>query len=174
MPTSLRDNDEDVRGYVRRAGVRTALDVGAGSGTYANVLAGTGVVLDAVEVWLPYVIDYGLGEVYRSVTTADVRSLARVGYRPKHAPYDLVIFGDVLEHMSAEEGLAVWKWAATIADAGLISAPTVHWPQGAEGGNPHEAHVQDHLGADEWEAAFGPFDEVHQYEKTATMIRRFR
>jgi hypothetical protein len=56
---------------------------------------------------------------------------------------DLVIFGDVLEHMTKEESQMLVSQALTISKYVVISIPIVHSPQGAYGGNPFEIHVKD-------------------------------
>jgi predicted TPR repeat methyltransferase len=171
MPHSLRENDEVVVDFARWKRVETVLDVGVGCGTYAHLLAPIGCTLDAIEVWRPYVQEYDLESLYRAVYVGDVRDMAKSN--DWNHSYDLIIFGDVLEHMTMAEALAVWGWAAEVATWGMISVPTVHWPQaGTE--NPYEEHVQEHIDVTELTRVFGPFDEIHRFAQTATFIRRFR
>ena len=169
MPYSVRENDPDVLGYVARHRIGLVLDIGPGSGTYADLL-GHACTLDAVEAWPAYVAEYHLTSKYRHILIDDVRA---VGEQPER--YDLVIFGDVLEHMTRTEAAAVWAWAPTVADRGLVSLPLDHWPQHAEDdGNPHEAHDADHLtGRDLLDGALGAFEDVWVYDQTATFARRF-
>lgn len=170
MPHSLRENDALVRDFAETHEIKVALDVGAGSGTYARLLAPLGVTLDAVEIWQPYLEEYNLSTLYRDVFVEDVRTMAHSS--DWNHSYDLVIFGDVLEHMTEAEALSVWAWAHRVAHWGLISVPIVHWPQeGTE--NPHEAHVQDHIDAADLITKFGPFSVQHLYPKTATFIKEF-
>lgn len=170
MPHSIRDNDHVVRDYVARKNIRTVLDIGAGSGTYARLLGGDVGRIDAVEAWEPYIDEYKLHDLYDTITVADVRTLARsIGYLAG-TYYDLIIFGDIIEHMSTADGMHVWDWAKTVASHGLLSVPTVHWPQDHVGGNPYEAHVQDLLTVEDYEKTFGPFDEVYTYDQTATFL----
>lgn len=166
MPHSARENDEDVRRFVIDHDIDRVLDVGAGSGTYAHLL-GEFCHLDAIEVWQPYVEEYRLEDLYQNICVADVLWCVGMEAREK---WDLVIFGDVLEHMSQEGALMVWNWAHTIARWGLISAPIVPFPQGTEHGNPYEAHVQEQMDL----TAFGPFDVQHNYLVTGTFIKEFK
>lgn len=176
MPGSIRENNDDLTRFVQEWGIRTILDVGVGWGTYENLLGDRVALLDGIEVWEPYVRQYGLRARYRRLIIADVRDVARDGHALLDPPYDLVIFGDVLEHMSRDEALEVWEWGHTIAKAGLISLPMAHYPQGAERGNHFETHHEDHLtGADllHPETPFGPFDLQWSYEVTGTFVKAF-
>lgn len=165
MPYSARENDADVRGYVTRHGIATVLDIGAGSGTYATLL-GDLCTLDAIEAWDPYVEQFDLPSKYRHVTVCDVRD------RPDVGRYDLVILGDILEHMTPDEAAQVWAWAPTVADHGIISIPLDHWPQGAHDGNHLEAHHPDHLtGRHLLAGTLGTFDETWTYALTATFAK---
>jgi predicted TPR repeat methyltransferase len=170
MPHSLRDNDDLVLDFCRTNNIQTVLDIGAGSGTYAHLLKPIGVTLDAVEIWPPYLEKYDLHAKYRDIFVEDVRVMAHSS--DWNASYDLIIFGDVLEHMSKADSLSVWAWAHRVARWGLISLPIVHWPQaGTE--NPHEEHVQDHIHIPDVIADYGPFTGWQAFPKTATFIKEF-
>lgn len=173
MPESLRDNNLVARAYVQEHDIETVLDVGAGSGTYAKVLHGLVFDIDAVEVWRPYVKQFGLTDLYRDIVIGNVTDLAYAGWTPEQGVYDLVIFGDVLEHMTADDARTVWAWAKTVAKRGLISVPIVDWLQGHVHGNPFEKHVQDLVTVAEWQQALGPFDVTHVYDQTATFLKEF-
>lgn len=172
MPGSVRENDQFVKQFVLMHDLSTVLDVGAGKGTYADLLAPLGLVVDGIEVWPPYVKEFDLVNKYRSLTIEDARTaVPRIA---KARRYDLVVFGDVLEHMTEEESLDLWKAAAKVAAYGLISVPVIHYPQGAEFGNPYEVHVQEHLTPEHVRATFGPFDYEAVYSVTGTFIKRFQ
>ncbi len=68
---------------------------------------------------------------------------------------DVVVLGDVAEHMTREEALDLWARAAAAArHAVYLSIPVVHYPQGSIEGNPHEHHVVDDWDHDAVLAAF--------------------
>lgn len=117
---------------------RFILDVGAGSGTYADALHASSYngAIDAVEVWGNSIQKYHLKRKYRVVYNDDIRNF-------KNFDYDVVIFGDVLEHMSKEDAVAVWQKTAAQADYALIAIPIVDYHQGEIDGNPYEEHVKD-------------------------------
>ncbi len=114
------------------------LDVGAGSGTYSDALKKYRYrgVIDAVEVWQPYIDEFGLHSKYNNVFNEDIRTFDDLGY-------DVVIFGDILEHMDKQEALDLWARVALSADYALIAIPIIHYHQGEMNGNPYEVHVKD-------------------------------
>ena len=117
---------------------RSILDLGAGSGTYGRLLRPLlppDVHMTAVEIHAAYVSEYKLWHFYDTVIIADVRS-----YDAPRA--DVIILGDVLEHMTKSEALEVWIRALRNADkAVFLSLPIVEWPQGPMYGNEYERHV---------------------------------
>lgn len=137
MGTSYPEGKPFIASRIMASGARRILDVGAGSGTWARELrrAGFEGVIDGVEVWQPYIDTFRLLEVYDDVYEQDVREWKRRHFDG----YDVVIFGDVLEHMP--EGDAVRTWTrAGIAPYRALSLPVVPYPQGALNGNPYEVH----------------------------------
>lgn len=111
------------------------LDVGAGCGTYRWYL-GSGYNMDAVEVW-PEAID-GLKEMYRNVFQEDIRTFE---YKQN---YDLIIFGDILEHLSVEDAKRVLNEAKKHSKHILIAVP-YQYEQDALYGNEAEIHLQPDL-----------------------------
>lgn len=120
----------------------TVLDVGAGSGTYGIALRNLrpDLHLTALEVWAPYISRFKLRTIYNSVINVDVRKLTPLWWPQS----DVVILGDVLEHMTAQDAQHVWRQAQRAARLAVFaSIPIVHYPQGHEEGNPYEEHVVD-------------------------------
>jgi predicted TPR repeat methyltransferase len=168
MPGSIRENDEDIQKWVKDNDIRTVLDVGAGMGTYSTLLRHLVITMDAIEVWQPYVDEFALEGFYDMVRVEDVRQLDEGDF----VGYDLVIFGDVLEHMSREESLRVWHLASS-AKYGMLSVPIVHFPQGEMWNNPYERHIQEDMFPDEVRRDYGPFVFEKEYEWTGTFIKEF-
>ena len=169
MPSSMNENKPYALDIITRViKPRHILDVGCGMGTYYDLLKPhlPDVAIDGVEIWEPYISQYKLDEKYDYLYFDDAR---QIGFMP----YDLVIFGDVLEHMTNEDALSVWDIARRSAGWGMISLPIVHYPQGAEFGNPYEEHVQDHINVDDLERDFGPFDYKETFRMTGTFFKRF-
>lgn len=114
------------------------LDVGACDGVWYDLLHGTDVIMDAVEVWKPNIEKYHLEDKYDDVFNMDIREFK---YTFK---YDLIIFGDVIEHMSIKDAQKVLEEAYDWAKDIIVAVP-FRWPQDAIYGNPYEKHVQDDL-----------------------------
>lgn len=169
MPGSVRENDADVIAFVADNGIKRVLDVGAGGGTYSDLLRGYVEQIDAVEIWRPYIDEFKITDKYSNVYEIDARDMSSADFNG----YDLIIFGDVMEHMSEQDSLTVWRESGRMAAWGLISVPIIHYPQGAEFGNPYEVHVQEHLHPERVRELFGPFDYEWVYSITGTFVRRF-
>lgn len=117
------------------------LDVGPGVGTYADLLTPHGYTLDAIEICGAYVQAYGLGEKYHRIVIGDVRALSL-------HEYDVVILGDVLEHLSVADAYGVLSRCrvAVVAVPYLLPQSSVTMElNGATVVNPHEEHKQDDL-----------------------------
>ena len=116
----------------------SVLDVGAGWGKYRDLLPEF-MNMDACEVWLPYVIEEKLWERYRKVYTCNILDLIL-----RCPPYDLVIMGDVFEHLTVPEARKVLEYFRGTA-ASLIIVVPFEYVQGEEEGNPYEVHKQADL-----------------------------
>jgi hypothetical protein len=149
------------------------LDIGPGMGTYSDLLrdSDSGEVWCAVEAWAPYVDEFGLWEKYDRVSVGDVRHLATNG---DYDLYDIVIAGDVLEHMSNYDAVKVIdriQQSATVNDL-FVSVPIIHAPQGAVGGNPFEEHKY-HWGFQEMLDVLGP-DNTTSYKGEVVAVYHWR
>jgi hypothetical protein len=138
VPRSLVEGKAWISQVVPRLRPATVLDVGPGQGTYSDLLRGCtpGASWSCVEIFAPYVQIFDLHSKYDTVYVADIRRFAWP------ATFDLVILGDVLEHMVLQDALEVWTAVRAHARDVVLSIPIVEYPQGAQGGNDHEAHLQ--------------------------------
>ena len=144
-----------IHDLAERHGPLDVLDVGPGVGTYAKLLAGPDVHrIIGLEVWEPYLTTYSLDRFYDELIVGDVRTTAL-------PEVDVVILGDVLEHMSRGDALAVWERAAAAARRAVyLSLPIVHYPQDEIEGNPFEVHVEEDWEVDSVLEAFDGIGEV--------------
>jgi hypothetical protein len=132
------------------------LDVGAGSGTYKYYLGKEYINIDAVELW-PEAIT-GLKQNYRAVYQKDIREFQ---YTRR---YNLIIFGDILEHLTVEDAQMVLCEAKKWGEHILIGVPYLY-KQEPLYGNEAERHLQEDLTHEiftlrypEYEFIFGKFD----------------
>jgi len=144
------------------------LDVGAGEGIYCDILKriNTDINVTAVEIWKPYIEQFNLSEKYDEVIEGDVREL-------ENFDYDLVIFGDVLEHMTREEAIAVWEKTKLQARYAFISIPIVHYPQDDLNNNPYEVHVEEDWTYQEVLDTFGDFMIHIPFQYTGSFLCKF-
>ena len=115
----------------------TILDVGAGEGTYYNYLKDHFKNIDAVEVFKPNIEKYELQDKYRNVYNIDIKDF-------EYDYYDILIFGDVLEHLEVEEAQKVLKYAINRCKEVIVAVPYLN-KQGIEEDNIYEIHKQDEL-----------------------------
>lgn len=112
------------------------LDVGACDGKWKKLLPE--YTMDAVEAFPPNC--ERIKTLYRVVYCADVAEL-------EYDDYDLIIFGDVIEHMSVETAQKVLSYADKKCGDMIVAVPYLY-KQGPLYGNPWEVHVQDDLTAE--------------------------
>lgn len=168
MPYSSDEGKQMVRDYFASVlDVGSILDVGAGSGTYFNLLSSIFPppkhIWRAIEIWAPYIKRFSLDEKYQKVIIADVRYVDwnEVGW------HDLIIFGDILEHMDAYYATCVLRRAVEHSRYVVVSFPIIHYPQGAEFGNPFEEHV-NHFSRESAVALLSEYAILDSFEGTVT------
>lgn len=139
--SSYKYGKPEVKWYIVRAFPKGSecLDVGACDGEYFDLL-GDYLTMDAVEIWEPNIEKHDLKSKYRMVYADDIRKL-------RYGDYDIVIFGDVIEHMTVEEAQAVIEYAKAHAKMVIVAVP-YKFKQDAIYGNPYEVHIQDDLTED--------------------------
>jgi hypothetical protein len=147
----------------------TVLDVGAGQGVYLDLIRqglGSGVIVNAVEVWQPYIDQFDLENRYDKLFAMDVRDLTNFAY-------DLVILGDVLEHMSEEAAIELWDRISQQARYAIISIPIIHYHQDAINGNPYEVHVEEDWNTERVLKTFKGIIEHKEFPVTGVFIAKF-
>lgn len=141
-PANKRDAIADLGGLLVPAHIRhhfpvssRMLDVGAGWGKYQYLLPE--YPMDACEIWEPYIEENGLKTKYREVFNIDICEF-------EYKWYDVIIFGDVLEHIDKQQAEKVLFYANAHCTQFYIVVP-YSYPQEAVDGNPYEAHQQSDL-----------------------------
>lgn len=150
MPSSLHYHIADVLSIIGRLQPASFLDVGCGFGRWGFLVREHLDVLherysreswsariDAVEVFEPYICGHHR-YLYDNIYIGRIEELL-----PTLGVYDVILAGEILEHIEKSASLATLAQLRDKARKALIvSVPLGHdWPQGEVLGNPAEAHV---------------------------------
>ena len=115
------------------------LDIGAGHGKYGRLLQGRLYEnIDAVEIWEAHANDLKKSSYYNYVFEDDIRWFNF----PKQ--YDIVIMGDILEHLTVSQGIALIKKLKKHSKQ-IITAVPYEYPQHELYDNTYEIHLQPDL-----------------------------
>lgn len=149
--------------------IATVVDIGPGSGTYINLIKETANCCTharwiGIEIWKPYIEQFKLESRYDQIINQDVRTVDWSDLKPS-----VVIAGDVLEHMTKTDAMAlVDRILATNATL-IVSIPIRYMPQDEHAyENPHEAHIKDDWSHEEVMATWGHyiFDSYRKSQKS--------
>jgi hypothetical protein len=145
MPHSYNYFKQDIKDYIlTNIPIQSKiLDIGAGCGTYSDLLKGYGYKIDAVEVWEPYIKQFNLKEKYNHIYNQDVFKMPQ----NELFAYDFYIFGDCLEHFSTEDAQFILNLLRLKGKNFLIAVPYLMFQDEYEG-NIHETHLQPDLTPD--------------------------
>jgi hypothetical protein len=146
VPHSSHDALTAVMQYVVRLQPRRVLDIGPGYGKWGFLVREAldfmdgrhepheyAVTIDGLEAF-----DYKSplhDWVYTSIRQGDMRLVA-----PELPAYDLVIMGDVIEHVSKEDGLAVLRALLAKSKNVIVATPDAFFNQEVLD-NPYEQHL---------------------------------
>jgi hypothetical protein len=142
MPTSYPIFKDSVRNwFLENVPFNTKImDVGAGCGTYSQLLRGYGYKMDAIEIWEPYIEKYDLKSKYDKVWNWDFINMPVGAYDD----YDFFIMGDILEHLSVDEGQWILSFLRLKGKKFIVAVP-YQMEQGEHEGNMYETHLQPDL-----------------------------
>ena len=153
--SSYAEGKEFMTGWIRGRFPEksTCLDVGACDGNWRNRL-GDYLIMDAVEIWKPNIERNDLESKYRKVFCADAAEL-------EYEDYDLILFGDVIEHMTVEKAQQAIAYAKEHCREIIVAVPFLY-RQGAMYGNPFEAHLQEDLTPERFEERYPGFRMIYR------------
>lgn len=142
MPVSYKSGKKEVRAYLLNKFFNggTILDAGPGVGTYYNLLNDR-YTLDCCEIHKPYIDQYELSAKYRQCWNEDIRKFE--ANCTSFANYDIVIIGDVLEHLPVVDAQLLLEQMKAAKE--VIVAVPFQMHQGAIGGVESERHHQPDL-----------------------------
>lgn len=138
MPTSAQENKDIAKKWIDKLPVKRVLDIGAGEGTYSDLLRKPYQEWIAVEAYYPYVQEFNLESKYNEIIISDIRYLDY----SKLPKLDLSIAGDMLEHMIKKEAKEVIENLLVFSKYVLLCFPVLHLHQHIPE-NPFEEHI-DH------------------------------
>lgn len=170
MPHSDGANKGWVLEKIKEINPRSILDVGTGSGILEEIIRenfGNSIQLDGIEAWEPYISEFNLTERYDNLYNVDAREW-------DNWDYDLVMFGDVLEHMVESDSSKLWEKVSKQAGNAIITIPIIHYPQGASFGNPYEIHHEDHWDTERILKVFPGIVEHKEFEITGAYFAKFK
>ncbi len=150
MGTSNWQNIPYVVDVLMKIEPRRVLDVGVGFGRWGMVLREFGEVwfgrihpeswelrIEGIEAFPANVTPYH-PHFYDEIHQGDASEIME----KLDGGWDLVLFGDVLEHFEKAEGRRLLGLALAEADYVIVNLPLgEHWEQGEAYGNPYEAHL---------------------------------
>ncbi len=140
MPFSTSYFKQQTKEYIVNKYGKAAkiLDIGAGAGAYYDMLSNEGYNnLDCVEAFERYIIEYKLREKYNNVILGDITKLDI-----DFDQYDLIILGDVLEHIQLEDAKVLLD---KMKRSNVIIGVPFESPQGIHFDNTFEIHLQEDL-----------------------------
>ena len=142
MPTSYQLYKDSIKNWILENVSLDAkiLDVGAGCGTYSDLLRGYGYRMDAIEIWEPYIEKYNLKDKYDNVYLG---SITEMGI-DELSKYNFIILGDVLEHIDTIKAQGLIYVLSHFGKSILVAIP-YQMEQGEHEGNIHETHLQPDL-----------------------------
>lgn len=148
--------------------IKTILDIGPGAGVYCDLIRhveaenGSVMHVTGLEVFEPYVERFNLKSKYNRVIVENASSF----FMHNEEQFDLIIFGDVLEHFAFAEALDIYRRALKCSKFVFISIPlhfdSKPWFPGYEQTpaeweeNKHEQHLLT-INVEQFFHWFGPF-----------------
>ena len=138
MPHSATTFDSILQDHVRNIKPTSILDVGAGAGKNGKLIRNLGYTgnLECIEPTSSYITDFNLKSVYDTVHHTDLKTFIDTQYKFQ---YDLVIFGDVLEHLFRSTVIDYLDYFLYKSKWIIIIWPT-NMPQNDVGNNKYEIH----------------------------------
>lgn len=115
----------------------TILDIGPYDGRWSDSLHNHFKHIDAVEAFEPYIERFKLKEKYNNIFVSDIRE-----FEFKH--YDIIILGDVLEHMPIKDAQKLLEKLYPKCKQLLVIIP-YEYPQDEYDNNKFQIHYQEDL-----------------------------
>ncbi len=137
MPYSSPKGKDLIRKWLEsiRSEIGSVLDIGVGAGYFGRlckeILISAKII--GVEAYKPYIKQFDLDKVYDEILLGNFVDIQLYNT-------DLIIFGDIIEHLEKDEALLVMPIIFQKYKHIIVSIPIGKWPQGAYCGNEYERH----------------------------------
>lgn len=140
MPYSDRATENYIKNYIinKFNNQIKILDVGPGAGSNYEMLKQNFKNIDCVEIFEPYVERFKLKDKYKNVYICNILDFENFD------EYDLIIMGDVLEHLTVEDSKKILDKIYKSKSDLIVQVP-YQYKQGISENNIHEIHIQDDL-----------------------------
>lgn len=167
MPDSYGYFDADVMKFVSTLpNVWRVLDIGPGRGKFGKILKKPYRTIDAIEIFEPYVDQFGLRDIYDKIEVGNI-----CDYHFTDRQYDLAIMGDILEHLSIENAQKVLAEFERNRIPVLVLIP-YNYVQGEAYGNIHETHLQPDLTEELFFSRYKGFEKLFSNEVYAVFYKK--
>ena len=134
------------------------LDVGFGAGTYGKLLKELGYTwVDGIDIYPDKIEELELDKVYDHIFIEDIRFFY-------HNIYDLIILGDVLEHLNLDDSIDMLSRMKEGATKHIVVSIPFSFPQGEIDNNPHEKHLQPNITKEYMKEKFPDLELIYSSE----------
>lgn len=166
MSWSYKWGKDKIREYLisKFKGNAKILDVGAGCGTYYNLLHNYFRLIDGVEVFKQNIETFELKQKYHRIYNINIKDF-------KYDFYDIIIFGDIIEHLDVKEAQDVLKYAYTRCKEMIVAVP-YKLPQDEVDGNKYEKHLQDDLTEEIMQIRYPMIQLLYKNDKYGYYVKR--
>ena len=169
MPYSYSDADMVVFRHCQAFYPKSnILDMGAGAGKYSFILKDVYQSIEGVEIHQPNIVNFNLKSKYSKVYNCDLRNFNF------EKTYDLIIMGDVLEHLTIEDSKKVLNKFKNQCDV-LIIVPYMY-EQGKEVHavieNSYEEHLQPDLTKENMLERYNSLEELWSNSRCGLYVQR--
>lgn len=141
MPGNWGYLANDLKNYITKTYPQecSVLDIGCGHGHYSKLLKNHFCYnnFDGIEIWKPYIEEYHLDKLYTNIYNLNILDF-------DFLYYDLIIMGDILEHLSRNDDISLIKKLFNKCSELLVIVP-YYLPQDIVNNNIYEIHLQSDL-----------------------------
>lgn len=167
MPGSSDLFIQEVEQTIRELNPSTVLDVGTGAGKYGTLIRRIlpNTLIEGLEPDSSYIPRFNLENIYNSIHNLTAKEYINKLWGTDKT-YDLVIFGDVIEHMLKSEGKDILEFFCYRTKHILVLYPDHYIQYNYENSHPLENHVSI------WhEGDFSNFDYSIEHKPPIHMVK---